>query len=204
VILMDLAALADDFKQRAGYTSVDFKDRTGDWRTDSDPCFSSISERFQERGYIEKEELREIGRWKVQGGRIDRHLKENSPERVEDQSALAFDSDSDGEKIAVLSELKGVRVPVASTILAMWKPDTHAVIDFRALRALPAAKPELLDQETYTEFAGFLELFRTYGTDPGAYEFYIAHVRGLAEESGLLTREVDMALWEYDRRRTES
>jgi hypothetical protein len=201
---MDLASLADDFKQRAGYASVDFKGPTGDWRTDSDPCFGSISKRFQERGYIDKEELREIGRWKVQGRRIDRHLKDNSVETVEAQSALAFDADTDQERIAALAELKGVRVPVASTILAMWKPKSHAVIDFRALRALPAARPELLDQETYAEFAEFLELFRTYGTNPDAYEYYIDHVRDIADESNLLTREVDMALWEYDRCRTES
>ena len=201
---MDLVSLADDFKQRAEYASVEFRSRTDEWQTDADPCFSSISRRFQERGYIEREELREIGRWKVQGGRIDRHLEENSPAEVEERSARAFDADTDPKSVAALAELKGVRVPVASTILAMWKPKTHAVIDFRALRALPAAKPELLDRETYTEFAEFLELFRTYGTDPGAYEFYVDHVRDIAAESGLITREVDMALWEYDRRRTES
>jgi hypothetical protein len=92
---------------------------------------------------------------------------------------------------------------MASTILAMWKPDQHAVIDFRALRALPAANPTLLDQGDYEEFAEFLELFRTYDSDPYAYEFYIEQVRTLATQTDLLTREVDMALWEYDRRRTE-
>lgn len=201
---IDLSSLAANFKQRAAYSSVDFRDAEGNWQTDPDPCFSSISKRFQERGTIEKDELREIGRWKVQGGRIDRHLKENAPGKVRKQSELAFSADDDETPIAALAELKGVRVPVASSILAMWKPERHAVIDFRALRALPAAKPHLLDQSTYADFAAFLELFRTYGSDPGAYEFYVEHVRDLAEQNDLLAREVDMALWEYDRRRTES
>jgi|GEM_PF-6016145 len=201
---IDLHSLAADFKQRAEYSSVDFRDENGNWQTDTDPCFGSVSRRFQNRGHIEKEELREIGRWKVQGGRIDRHLKENSPQKVEAQSEEAFSASDDRARIAALSELKGVRVPVASSILAMWKPEQHAVIDFRALRALPASKPQLLDQSNYADFAEFLELFRTYGSDPDAYEFYVGHVRDLAERNDLLAREVDMALWEYDRTRTES
>ena len=201
---IELHSLAEQFKQRAGYDSVDFKGKDGDWQTDHDPCFESISSRFQSRGYIKKEELREIGRWKVQGGRIDRHLKKNSPAEVREQSGRAFTANDDEARVAALSELTGVRVPVGSTILAMWKPKQHAIIDFRALRALPAAKPHLVELDDYTQFAEFLELFRTYGSAPSAYAFYVEHVRSLAKESDLLPREVDMALWEYDRRRSES
>ena len=201
---IDFPTLVADFKQRATYASVEFIDQNGDRQTDSDPCFSTISGHLQSREYLKKDELLEIGRWKVQGGRIDRHLEKNSPAVVKEQSELAFTADKDETRIAALSELTGVRVPVASTILAMWKPTKHAVIDYRALRALPAAKPQLLDHTEYAEFAEFLELFRTYGSDPSAYEFYIDYVRELAEQNDLLPREVDMALWEYDRKRTES
>jgi len=201
---IEFDSLVTRFQKRAEYASVDFKDKEGGWNTESDPCFSSISKVFQDRDHIKKEELREIGRWKVQGRRIDRHLKKNSEEKVEEQSRLAFSSDSDRSQIEALSELKGVRVPVASSILAMWKPKAHAVIDFRALRALPAAKPELLEQESYADFAEFLELFRTYASKSDAYEFYVDHVRDIAEQNELITREVDMALWEYDRSRVES
>jgi len=200
---IDFPALVQDFKQRATYTSVEFIDENGDWQADSDPCFGTISDHFQSREHLKKDELIEIGRWKVQGGRIERHLQKNSPATVEGQSEIAFTAKNDQERIAALSKLKGVRVPVASTILAMWKPMKHAVIDYRALRALPAAKPQLLDHTDYAEFAEFLELFRTYGSDPSAYRFYIDHVRELAEEHSLIPREVDMALWEYDRKRTE-
>lgn len=201
---IDLSALAADFKQRASYTSVDFKDQNGTWHTDPDPCFSSISEHLQSRGHLTKAELLEIGRWKVQGGRIDRHIEKNAPEAVKEQSRAAFTADDDATRIAALAELSGVRVPVASTIVTMWKPAEHAVIDYRALRALPAAKPHILDHTDYDEFADFLELFRTYGSDPSAYTFYIDHIRELAAQNDLIPREVDMALWEYDRKRTES
>lgn len=116
---INLKSLAAEFKQRAASSSVDFKGEEGNWQTDSDPCFSSISRRFQDRGYIEKEELRKIGRWKVQGGRIDRHLRENSSLEIREQSERAFSASDDATRIAALSELKGVRVPVASSILAM-------------------------------------------------------------------------------------
>lgn len=201
---IDLQSLAAEFADRAGYESVDFQDSNGEWQTDPDPCFGAISDHLRSQKFLKKSELVEIGRWKVQGKRIDRHLEKNSPAAVEEQSRLAFTADDDAARIAALAELTGVRVPVASTILAMWKPTAHAVIDYRALRALPAAKPELLDHTDYDEFAAFLELFRTYGSDPEAYEFYIEHVRELAEGNDLLPREVDMALWEYDRRRTEA
>lgn len=205
---VDFPSLVTNFEERvkeeATFESVDFRDENGNWHTDEDPLFSSISEQFQLRGYLRKDELLEIGRWKVQGGRIDRHLEKNSPALVEEQSKIAFDADDDEARITALSELTGVRVPVASSILAMWNPSEHAVIDHRALRALPAAKPELLDHTDYAQFAEFLERYRTYGSDASTYKFYIEHVRELAAQNDLLPREIDMALWEYDRSRTES
>lgn len=200
---LDLNALADNFKERTEDSSVEFKSSNGDRQTESDPTFKSISRAFQEREYIDKEELLQIGRWKLQGGRLDRHIQKNVADTVKEQSKTAFIIDTDEERISALSELNGVRVPVASSILAMWKPETHAVIDFRAFRALPAAKPDLLDWNTYEELAEFLELFRTYGSDPKVYAFYVEQVRELAEQHDLLAREVDMALWEFDRQRTD-
>lgn len=200
---MDLNELSDDFKERAEYSSVDFKTEEGEQRTDSSVTFDLISTVFQDRGYIYKEELLEVGRWKVGGKRLDRHIKDNSKTTVKEQSEEAFAAADDTTPIAALSELKGVRVPVASSILAMWKPEKHAVIDFRALRALPAAKPDLLDLSDYEVLAEFLEQFRSYGSDPEVYAFYVEQIRELADQHGLLAREVDMALWEFDRQRTD-
>lgn len=197
-------SLADDFKDRAEYSSVEFKDEEGNWQTEQETTFDSISTALQNRGHISKEELMEIARWKVQGGRLDRHIEKNTAEKVREQSGAAFDAKDDEKRISALSELTGVRAPVASSILAMWKPERHAVIDFRAFRALPAAKPSLLNRDSYEDLAEFLELFRTYGSNLEAYAFYVEEVRELAEHHDLLTREVDMALWEFDRQRTEA
>ena len=139
--------------------SIEYKDDSGTWREETDYRLESISSEFQRRGYISREELRKIGKWKA-GGRIDHHIRKNSTSAVEDQSELALQSSSDEGAVEELTKLTGVRVPMASTILTMAKPSEFAIIDYRALRALGVVKPELLDAQSYTDYSTFMECFR--------------------------------------------
>lgn len=178
--------------------SIEYKDDSGTWREETDYRLGSISSEFQQRGYISREELRKIGKWKA-GGRIDHHLRKNSTSTVEEQSELAFRASGDEESIEELIELKGVSVPVASTILTMFDPSSFAVVDYRAFRALGAANPNLLDSMDYSRYVEFMNHFLNYGTNSAAYSFYMDEVRNIAQKEGLLPREVDMALWAYDK-----
>ena len=81
----------------------------------------------------------------------------------------------------------------------MAKPTEYAIIDYRAFRGLAAAKPEIATPKGYTTYAEFLEHFRTYLTRAEAYEYYMNHVRGIAEERALSVREINMALWAFDK-----
>jgi hypothetical protein len=119
---------------------------------------------------------------------------------VEDQSELALQSSSDEGAVEELTKLTGVRVPMASTILTMAKPSEFAIIDYRALRALGVVKPELLDAQSYTDYSTFMECFRNPSSE--GYIFYIDIVREIAQQEDLSTREVDMALWAYDKSMT--
>ena len=181
--------------------SIEYRDNSGAWKEEKDYRFGSISAQFQQRGRIHRDELRKIGRWKA-GGRVDHHLKQNNPTFVEQRSSVAFQATGNEKKIEALTELKGVSVPVASTILTMFDPTNHAVVDYRAFRALGAAKPQLLVTQNYAHYTEFMNHFQNYNTNPSAYAFYIDEVQDIARQEGLLPREVDMALWAYDKSMT--
>lgn len=180
--------------------SIEFRGSSGGWEEDDDPLFPKISAEFQSRGHIYRDELRKIARWKAQSRRLDRHIKDNSPHEVEHQSQLAFHASSPGEAADHLSELSGVGVPVASSVLSMAYPSSYAVIDFRALRALPITNPGLVDPQNYTEYADYMDHFRGYGTRPGTYDFYMDNIRNIASTENLTPREVEIALWTYDKK----
>lgn len=180
---------------------IQYRDSSGNLNEEEDPKLGSISQAFQQRGHILREELLQIGRWKA-GGRIDHHLKKNSQTFVERCSKVAFQSPADEAKVNALTELKGVRVPVASTILTMADPTRYAVLDYRAFRALGAAIPQLLNPQNYHQYIEFMDGFQDYGTDPSAYSFYLNQVRNIAQREGITPREVDMALWAFDKHQT--
>ena len=180
---------------------IEYRDSSGNLKEEKDPKLGSISQALQQRGYLLREELRQIGRWKA-GGRIDHHLKKNNQSFVERRSKVAFQSSADEDKVNALTELKGVRIPVASTILTMAEPTRYAVLDYRAFRALGAAIPQLLNPQNYDQYIEFMDSFQDYGTEPSAYSFYLNHVRNIAQKEGITPREVDMALWAFDKHRT--
>ncbi|ANW09678.1 hypothetical protein [Haloarcula hispanica pleomorphic virus 4] len=100
------------------------------------------------------------------------------------------------EKISKLTEIKGVRVPMASSILTVYDPTSYAVIDYRVLRSLPKADPTLIDPNNYTKYAHWL---LNYQNDEQIYEEYLNTVRNIATNQGITPREVDMGLWKYDK-----
>jgi 3-methyladenine DNA glycosylase/8-oxoguanine DNA glycosylase len=119
---------------------------------------------------------------------------------VEERTRAAFEEGDSNTAVEELMELTGVRVPVASGILTMFDPEAYAVIDFRVIRALGKVKPDLLGSGSYEAYAEFMEHFRSYGTRPQTYEFYMEHVDELCSDTSLTPREVDMALWTLDKR----
>lgn len=182
---------------------IEYMDSSGEWRNDSDPLFGSISSAIESRGYqITKDELLKISQWKLEGRRNDANISENPNGFVQNhtQSALT-ETDNDEKAVDELMEIKGVGVPMASTVLTVAKPEDYAIIDYRAFRGLVAAKPELVKSEGYSGYAEFLEHFRNYLKNSKAYGFYIEQVREIARAENLSAREVDMALWAFDKER---
>lgn len=179
---------------------IEYLDEDGNWQEDSDPLFGSISAVIQSRGYeLTVDELLRISQWKLQGGRNDANIESNSSEAVTRQLQTALEAPTDTEAVEALTELSGVGVPMASTVLTVADPSHYAVIDYRAFRGLAGAKPDIIDSSQYAEYAEFVEHFRTYLRRPAAYGYYMDHVREIAEAADLSARQVEMALWAYDK-----
>lgn len=178
--------------------SIEYRDSSGSWQDDPSPRFTSIAPALQSRGYISRPQLRRIGRWKAQSGRIDRWLKSNSQQEVEIHTAAAFNASKEKTAIEELTELDGVGVPVASAILTMFDPTKYAIIDYRALRALAFIQPQLADPQNYPQYVEFMDHFRSYNSQADAYEFFITEVQQISSNQNLDPREVDMALWSFD------
>jgi hypothetical protein len=138
--------------------------------------------------YLTRIDLDEILQWKLRGqygrSKILRGL--NTEEIVRQITELALNinhSDKDYElelRINLLCALRGVGIPVASAILALVYPQDYAVIDFRGWRQIFEDKRSMFSINDYKK--------------------YLREVRRLARELNWTTQEVDLVIWEYDRR----
>jgi hypothetical protein len=138
--------------------------------------------------YLNKEDFDRIARWKLgqQLGRVKRHLEKNTQRLIRNTTRLALDSEFNDEdsacktRLNILMSLPGVGIGLASAILALAFPERYCVIDFR----------------------GWYQLFRQHRTafSPADYVRYLRKVRILAEELGWTPQQVDVAIWEFDKR----
>lgn len=95
--------------------------------------FDKIS-KAKEKGYLTKDEFVEICNWK--SSRPKRHYLKNSEEVIKEISKKVLASNSEDEKIELLTSLKGVGIPVASAILTLLNPENYGVIDIRVWQLL--------------------------------------------------------------------
>jgi hypothetical protein len=197
---IDLQKWLEQFQIKWEDRPIEYLDESGNWQEDSDPLFGSISQAIQSRDFeLSVAELQRISQWKLQSSRNNSNIKENSNGAVIQQFQSALTASTDREAIDALTELSGIGVPMASTMLTVAKPSHYAIIDYRAFRGLAGAKPDIVDSQQYADYAEFLEHFRTYLKNPEAYEFYMNHVREIADAEDLSARQVDMALWAFDK-----
>jgi hypothetical protein len=142
--------------------------------------------------FLTASDFDDILRWKLrqQYGRQRGLRGLNTGEIVRSITGLAFtithhDKDYELElRVAVLCALRGVGVPVASAILALTLPEEYAVIDFRGWR-------QVFDE------------YKTTFSIPD-YKKYLHEIHQLAAELGWAAQEVDLAIWEYDRRQSQT
>lgn len=185
-------------KKKTGRYPI-YIDDFGKHQTEKSPYFETISKIFQKRGYLKKQEFISIGDWKTTRQR--KRYKANDKNDVEEITQRAIHLDGDENKVKALLHLKGVGVPVASTILTIIFPRKYCIIDYRASRALKWYEGEI-NFTSYKHYQEFMDNLRTYYSVE-SYISYLKCVRKIAEEKNFTPRKVEMALYKYDQKSGE-
>lgn len=141
--------------------------------------------------YLTLPEFNEVLLWKLrtQIGRKKKWHSSNTDEIIRSVTSLAFSITCNDEeyelelRFRILCSLRGVGIPVASAFLALVFPEKYCVIDFRGWRQV------------------FGEEKRTFSISD--YKRYLEKVRSISEELKWSVQEVDLAIWEYDRRNSQ-
>ena len=85
----------------------------------------------QQAGYLTKEQLRMVARWKAP--RSAGHIEKNEEEYVKEITTWSLSAKEERSKIEVLTLLDGVQWPSASVILHLFHKEVYPILDFRAL-----------------------------------------------------------------------
>ncbi|MBS3084710.1 hypothetical protein J4411_02245 [Candidatus Pacearchaeota archaeon] len=85
-------------------------------------------------GFISKEQFYKVAMWKTP--KPKNHYLSNSNEKIKEVSKSVLSSNSDEEKINLLTQLKGVSIPVASSLLTIINPKKYGIIDIRVWQIL--------------------------------------------------------------------
>lgn len=132
--------------------------------------------------YLDRRHFIRLGRWKTP--RQIHAYKENDDSFVREVTALAYQASDELLKLHILTVLKGVSVAVAATILHFFHPDDFPIFDVRA--------------RTTLKKAGMWER-RIDDATVDAWREYVDVMRRLSRRSGFTLREMDKALYAYDR-----
>lgn len=153
-----------------------------------------FSDKFREpilaRGYLKKDELVEIARWKAP--RAAGYAERNDDKTVRLVTRCAFACPEPCLANYVLQYLHGVATRMASAILTVYKPDEYTVMDVRAWASLTRLGLEKLGLEPSMD----LNSSETYGA-------YLAACKRLADELGVDLRTLDRCLWALNGRTPE-
>lgn len=148
----------------------------------SERAFQEFHRYIKKKGYIDQKRLKDISGWK--SSRARRYIRHQDPQMVKSISRLALRLKDDEYSTRILLALRGVGTPTASAILSMAYPQRYGVIDRRAWSSL----------HRLGLFATKKHTFRV-----SDYVRYLTAIRTIARESNLTPRQVDIALWQYDK-----
>ena len=130
---------------------------------------------IQARGYLIKDELREVARWK--SPRRAALTLENTDDFIKEITEMAFTATDDWTKLLTLTQLQGIGQPTASAILHLYDEGQYPILDIHALWAVG------LEWTARASYPFWLE--------------YIQFCRDTANHNGVSMRDLDRALWKF-------
>ena len=149
------------------------RQREKDWTKEQ--YLVDLKSEVQERGYLTKEELHDIARWKSPR-RANLTLK-NTDDFIKDITKSAFAATDDWTKLLTLTQLQGVGEPTASAILHLFDKGQYPLLDIHALWSVG------LPWKKRTSYPFWLE--------------YIEFCHEIANRNNVSMRELDRALWKF-------
>jgi hypothetical protein len=146
-----------------------------------DEVLNGVGLRVRARGHYDRQDFMTVGTWK--SARVKPRMASNSDEMIRDITATAL-----GAPLAIqhriLTLLEGVQVPMASSLLMVWRPDQHTVIDVRAVKSLVVNG--LMPDPSPNVYPPYME--------------YLAICKAISERCGRSLRLLDRALYEANGR----
>jgi thermostable 8-oxoguanine DNA glycosylase len=154
---------------------------------DTDPRFPHAGDGIRERGYVLREELYQIARWKSPRRAALVHRNDLREVHRLSGKALAQRDRDPARAAGLLTELWGIGIPMASAVLTVVDPQNFGLVDVRAWATLRRWRPDRFPSkhERYWTVKYYVHCLET--------------MRELAQISALSCREIDMALWQMDR-----
>jgi hypothetical protein len=153
--------------------------------TDEDPKTAQLIQDLRivrKRGYLEKDELLLICKWK--SARALPGIRKNSADEIRRISAAAFATRSERRRLELLDSLHGVGIPMASAILTLTDPRRYGVIDIRVWQLLFDLK------SVHTKAKGVNFTFKNW-------YHYLMKLRYHAKMIGVSSRTVEWTLFRY-------
>lgn len=132
--------------------------------------------------YLNKEYFVRLGRWKTK--RQTSNYKANDESKIIEKTHSAYQTSDELTKLSILTELKGVGVAVASTVLHFLQPDAFPIFDYHARTTLK--KAGLWNREIGD-------------ASKRAWMDYVDIMRTLSRRLDVTLRNLDKALFAYDR-----
>jgi hypothetical protein len=126
-------------------------------------------------GAYSRDDFLTIVRWK--SARALPRAERNTAASVSTATRASFAAKDELSRIAAMTGLEGVGVPVASALLHFAFPDAYPILDFRALASLG-------ESTTMTQYS------------PSFWARYVERCRDLAKDAGVSLRDLDKALWQ--------
>lgn len=145
----------------------------------TDKILDEIKTSAREKNYLTKDEFLKICAWKTP--RSKPRCASNSEDFIKEVTRIALTTTSDQLRIEVLTLLKGVGWPTASTILHFCHKEEFPILDFRALYSIGIDNPPTV---YYYSF----------------WRDYTEYCRNLGNSLNLDLRTIDRGLWQFSKK----
>lgn len=164
------------FKLRFHKSKINFWSARYDYKNEDVVC-EELAPKIQRQKYLTKDDFMFLTRWK--SPRPTKQANKNDEAFIKEVTKISLTTTNPKLSIEILTLLKGVSWPVASTILHFGKYNEYPIMDYRALWSLSVDKPIVYNFEFW--------------------DSYTIYCKKLANDCKVSMRVLDRALWQYSK-----